>query len=173
METTTIVNEFIQNSIYRLELHTKHLKICFEKLNEDDMWRRPNESSNSIGNQIVHLCGNMYQYIQSSIGNLRDIRKRDEEFAMDGGMTKSDLWNHLTKTVSDAIKIIRQMDEASLTRVHSVQGFSYSGIGNVMQVVEHYAYHTGQIAFWTKLLKNKDLGFYAGIDLNKRNQHDL
>ena len=51
----------------------------------------------------------------------------------------------------------------------SVQGFQLSGIGIVVHVVEHYSYHTGQISFWTKQLKNKDLRFYAGLDLNVQN----
>jgi len=51
-----------------------------------------------------------------------------------------------------------------------VQGYYHSGIGIIIHVTEHYSYHTGQIIFWVKLLKNKDLGFYAGIDLNVKNE---
>ena len=56
-----------------------------------------------------------------------------------------------------------------LVKMRSVQGFSFSGVGIILHAVEHYSYHTGQIAFWVKQLKNKDLGFYDGIDLNKKN----
>ena len=64
---------------------------------------------------------------------------------------------------------IRNLSEEDLLKVRSVQGFEHSGTGIIIHVVEHYSYHTGQIAFWTKLLKDKDLGFYAGHDLNKKN----
>jgi len=53
--------------------------------------------------------------------------------------------------------------------VRSVQGFSFSGVGVIIHAVEHYSYHTGQIAFWVKQLKEKDLGFYNGTDLNIKN----
>ena len=61
------------------------------------------------------------------------------------------------------------MKVAELLRSRTVQGFQLSGIGIVVHVTEHYSYHTGQIAFWTKQLKNKDLGFWEGKDLNAHN----
>jgi len=79
------------------------------------------------------------------------------------------LLNQLVHTVSEATGIIKNIDERSLTKIYSVQGFNLSGIGIIIHITEHYSYHTGQIAFWTKQIKNKDLGFYANIDLNVKN----
>ena len=56
--------------------------------------------------------------------------------------------------------------------MRSVQGFNFSGIGILVHVVEHLSYHTGQIAFYTKQLKNEQLGFYGDIDLNVKNEGD-
>jgi uncharacterized damage-inducible protein DinB len=68
------------------------------------------------------------------------------------------------------VQVIKEASTEELLRVRSVQGYDYSGIGIIIHVTEHYSYHTGQIAFWTKLLQNKDLGFYANINLNAKNE---
>jgi len=76
----------------------------------------------------------------------------------------------LVAVIEQAKAIIQNMNAEKLLRKKKVQGFDSSGIGNIIQVTEHYSYHTGQIIFWTKLLKDKDLAFYAGMDLNKKNE---
>ena len=76
----------------------------------------------------------------------------------------------LLSVIKQAKVIIQNMNAEELLRKRKVQGFDSSGMGNIIQVTEHYSYHTGQIIFWTKLLKDKDLAFYAGMDLNKKNE---
>ena len=68
-------------------------------------------------------------------------------------------------TIEEAIGIIEQQNVARLLQKSTVQSFELTGLANILHVVEHYSYHSGQIAFWTKILKSKDLGFYAGLDL--------
>ncbi len=169
--TTTISKEFIDQSIYRIDENTKRVIKCLKEMDEDDIWKSPNDSSNSIGNLVLHLCGNIRQYIISALGEMEDIRIRDEEFSARKGFTKEELLNQLIATVSQAKEIIKGIDDFKLNTTFSVQGFQLPGIGIIIHVTEHYSYHTGQIAFWTKLLKNKDLGFYSGIDLNLKNKN--
>ena len=108
--------------------------------------------------------------VRRSLGETEDTRERDKEFSTIGGYSKSELINKLNITVEKAITIIQNMDADDLLRKRYVQGFLSSGIGNIIQITEHYSYHTGQVIFWTKLLRSKDLGFYAGVDLNKKNE---
>ena len=162
--------EFIDQSIHRIDENTKKLRTCLDELDESETWKRPNENSNSIGNLILHLCGNIRQYAISSLGNIADVRERDKEFSADGGYSKQELLDRLISTIDDAKNVMRNATETELLRKRTVQGYSYSGIGIIVHITEHYSYHTGQIIFWTKLLKNKDLGFYAGVDLNAKNQ---
>ena len=161
--------EFIEQSIYRIEENTQRIIKCLQEIDEKEVWKFSNQNSNCIGNLIIHLCGNIRQYAISALNKTRDIRERDKEFTIKSGIAKSELLNDLTNTISEATGIIKNLDENRLTKIYSVQGFNLSGIGIIIHVTEHYSYHTGQIAFWTKQLKNKDLGFYAGIDLNIRN----
>ena len=165
-----IIKEFIEQSLYIFDQNTPRITRCMNELEEADTWKRPNNASNSIGNLILHLCGNITQYIISSLGEAKDIRERDKEFSADGGFSKPELIEKLHTTIEKAKNVIQQMDGDSLLRKRIVQGFQYSGMGIIIHVTEHYSYHTGQVVFWTKLLKNKDLGFYAGIDLNKKNE---
>jgi uncharacterized damage-inducible protein DinB len=160
---------FIQESLYHLDRNTSKLEKVFEELNESDIWLRPNEASNSVGNLVLHLCGNITQYIVSSLGGAPDSRTRDAEFTATEGFDKEALWQRLTETIENAKQVIADVTEERLVETKIVQGKSYTGIGNIMHVVEHYSYHTGQLIFWTKLLKNKDMGFYAGWALNQTN----
>ncbi len=166
-----LMDEFLLHATGRLEENTRKIKICFNDLSDDDMWLSPNEVSNSIGNMILHLCGNIRQYIISSLGHKEDIRERDKEFSTKGGFNKEQLMNLLQDTIHEAVSVIKKVDGPSLLKIRSVQGYSYSGLGIIFHVVEHFSYHTGQVIFYTKLLKNKDLGIYAGIDLNKKNRN--
>ena len=168
--TEEFTKEFVAQSANRINQNTPKIISCMNELEEDEIWRRPNNVSNSIGNLILHLCGNITQYIISSLGETEDTRERDKEFSIDGGYSKSELIGKLNLTVKRAVSVIQNMDTNGLLRKRYVQGFESSGIGNIIQVTEHYSYHTGQIVFWTKLLKSKDLGFYAGIDLNMKNE---
>jgi len=168
---TTIAQEFIDQSIHRMEENTPKIIKCVDRLTEEQIWQRPNETSNSIGNMMLHLCGNITQYIISALGDEADIRERDKEFSAKDGFSRKELLLKLTDTLKRAVNVIRNTDGTRLMKIHSVQGFSYSGIGIIIHVTEHYSYHTGQIIFWTKQLTNKDLGFYANVDLNKRNKN--
>lgn len=162
--------EFVQNSLYRLDESTRMNTIALEQLSEEEIWKRPNDSLNSVGNLILHLCGNITQYVISSLGETEDARERDLEFSTESGYTKIELLQKLTETVAVAKRVINDASLAQLIRKREVQGFYFSGIGVVLHAVEHYSYHTGQIAFWTKQLRNTDLGFYDGMDLNVKNE---
>jgi uncharacterized damage-inducible protein DinB len=90
---------------------------------------------------------------------------RNEEFATEGGFSKLELLKKLIETVEEAKTILLKATTEQLIKKRIVQTFNYSGIGVIIHAIEHYSYHTGQIVFWTKLLKDKDLGFYDGLDL--------
>ncbi len=165
-----IKEEFVQNALYRLDESTRMCSISLEHLAEEDIWKRPNKSLNSIGNLILHLCGNITQYVISSLGETEDMRERDVEFNTESTLTKEGLFQKLKETVETAKRVINDASIEQLIRKRDVQGFYFSGIGIVLHAVEHYSYHTGQIAFLTKQLKNTDLGFYEGVDLKIKNE---
>lgn len=160
--------EFREQIRFRMEESRNRIRICLSELSEEELWKRPNASSNSVGNLILHLIGNITQWVRSSLGKEPDLRERDSEFSALGGSTKSQLLDRFDATLDAALETIRTTDDATLTEMRSVQGFRHSGIGILVHVAEHLSYHTGQIGFWTKMLKDKDLGYYRGVDLNRK-----
>ncbi|WP_299439444.1 DUF1572 family protein [uncultured Aquimarina sp.] len=165
-----IAQEFKEQIVYRLDESIRMISISFDQLSEADVWKRFNDSSNSVGNLILHLCGNITQYAIASLGNKEDKRDRDAEFEVVDGFSKQELLAKLKNTINDAKTTLLNCSVVELMRKREVQGFTFSGIGIAIHVTEHLSYHTGQIAFWTKQIKNKDLGFYDGMDLNSKNE---
>lgn len=166
----SLYQEFIHQAIFRLEENPPRIKNCLDRLTESQVWQKPNPSSNSIGNLIVHLCGNITQYIHASLGNTPDQRNRDEEFSISGGLNKETLLKKINVVIEKAVNIIKACPKENLLRSRIVQGFEMSGLAIILHVVEHLTYHVGQIAYATKILKNEDLGFYADMDLNIKNE---
>ncbi len=164
------IQEFATQIARYMEMNTPRIEKALAELTEAELWQRPNAQSNSVGNLLLHLCGNITQYVLSSLGSQPDQRVRDTEFAAEGGGNKAELLEKLSGIVRQAAQIIRNTSQEEMLRERTVQGFQMSGIAIAIHVCEHYSYHTGQIAFWVKLLKNKDLGFYAGVNLNAKNQ---
>ena len=162
--------ELVWNAGYRMKESLRMIKICLDQLTEEQVWQKPNESTNSIANLILHLCGNITQYGIASIQDLEDERKRDEEFSTESGYTKAELTQRLEDTISDAKRAFYDAPLNELLRKRNVQGFNFSGVGNIIHVTEHLSYHTGQIALYTKMLNNQDLGFYSGVNLNVKNE---
>ncbi|GAB4117123.1 MAG: hypothetical protein OHK0057_21290 [Thermoflexibacter sp.] len=165
-----ISQEFLRQANYYIGLNLPRVVSCVNMLSEEEVWHKPNANSNSIGNLILHLCGNMTQYILSGLGGKPDERQREAEFSTSGGLNKEELLARITEVVIQVQQVISQIDEATLLRKRIVQGFEMTGVGIIVHVVEHFSYHTGQIAFWTKLLTNEDLGFYKGMNLNAKNE---
>ena len=166
---TQILNEFKIQSIFRLKEGCRMVVKALDFIDEKELWQIPVENGMSLGNQILHSCGNMRQYIISSLGNQIDSRKRDLEFKTKSQLEKKVLLKQLKETIDASIQIIKKTNEQEYLKVKKVQAFSFSGIGLVLHAVEHFSYHVGQIAFWVKFLTQKDLGFYNGIDLAKNN----
>ena len=168
-KANTWESDFKFNAAYRMDESMRMISKSLDLADDQDIWNKPNPSSNSVGNLMLHLCGNITQYVISSLGHNEDMRDRDLEFSTEGGLTKKELIAKLEHVITQAKEVISGTSQEELIRIRDVQGFSLSGIGIVLHVVEHLSYHTGQIAYWIKLLKNKDLGFYEGVDLNIKN----
>jgi len=117
---------------------------------------------------VLHLAGNVRQYIIATLGGAEDVRERQKEFDEQGPLPTPELLGRLERTMAEASAVIDRLDTAALLRQHRVQGFDYTGLGVLVHVVEHFSYHTGQIAYIIKSRKNVDLGFYRGRDLNQR-----
>ena len=116
-------------------------------LSTEEIWRRPNENTPSVGNLVLHLCGNVRQWIGSGIGGAPDIRRRPEEFAEKGPLPKEDLARRIGEMEALARKALVEADPAVLLESRRVQIFQESRLAILVHVVEHFSYHVGQISY--------------------------
>ena len=155
---TDFTRAFIDRSRHYLgEDFLPKIERCLEELSEEDIWWRPNEVSNSIGNLLLHLSGNVRQWIISGIGGAPDLRDRDQEFEQRAPISTERLLERLSATVREADAILAGLDPASLLEQRRIQGFDITVGEAVYHVVEHFATHTGQITLLAKLRLGKDL----------------
>jgi uncharacterized damage-inducible protein DinB len=153
-----------------LEQYWPRLRGCVESLSESQVWWRPNEASNSIGNLILHLNGNVRQWLVASFSRWEDDRNRPAEFAAQDRISASALLEKLGATIEEAAEVLARLTEGDLLARYEIQGYNVSGLDAVYQVVEHFGMHYGQILYIAKNLCGKDLGFYS--ELNKTGRAD-
>jgi uncharacterized damage-inducible protein DinB len=132
---------------------------CLSLLLEQEIWGRPNTASNCAGNLVLHLCGNVRQWIISGLGGAPDVRQRDAEFAERGPVARRSLIAKLRETVREADHVLARLPPEALLRRYSIQGFRVSGVASVAHVAEHFSHHAGQIIYLTKLKRGKNLRF--------------
>jgi hypothetical protein len=147
-----------------VEQYWPRLRTCIKSLTDEQIWWRPNDASNSIGNLLLHLNGNVRQWLISSFNHLEDRRDRPAEFAERRMIPAADLLTKLDATMQEATEVLARITETDLLTPFNIQGYKVTGLKAIYQAVEHFATHYGQIVFITKLVQAKDLGFYRELD---------
>jgi uncharacterized damage-inducible protein DinB len=159
-KATTDAQEFIEASrVFLKQDFLRKLKHCVERMSEEDVWWRPNEHSNSVGNLILHLCGNMKEWIVKSIGGEEFERHRDAEFAERRPRPKAELIANIEAAVGEVDRVLEQIPPTRLFERIPVQVYKSSRLQVIYHVVEHFSYHLGQILYIYKLRTGKDAGF--------------
>jgi uncharacterized damage-inducible protein DinB len=162
---TDIAQTFIdQSRTFLSREYLPRIEQCLEQLTDEQVWWRPNENSNSIGNLLLHLNGNMRQWIVSSVGGAVDQRKRQQEFDQRAIIPRHALIATLRTTVAESDAVLEHLQPAILLERRLIQGNDVSVFEAVYHVVEHFSMHTGQIILLAKLQSGKDLAFYKMSD---------
>jgi uncharacterized damage-inducible protein DinB len=141
------------------------LERCLNELSEADLWWRPNANSNSVGNLVLHLCGNARQWILAGLGGALDQRRRQAEFDELGPIPRAELLEKVQQLMLEIDAVLDSLSLADLERSIVVQGFQETGLSILIHVVEHFSYHVGQMAYIVKARLDKQTGFYAGYQL--------
>ena len=169
MPPKTVTVEFIEFSRWKLlEQYWPRLRTCVESLTDEQVWWRPNEASNSIGNLMLHLNGNVMQWLIAPFAHREDKRDRPAEFAERQHVPKTELLEKLTNTMQELEKVLPGLSESELVQTYQIQGYTVSGLHAVYQVIEHFGLHYGQITYITKMLRGEDLGFYRELQATGR-----
>jgi len=154
---------FLKFSADKLEQLHGRIQDCLARLTPEQIWERGSENENAVGNLVLHLSGNVRQWIGSGVAGLEDSRQRDAEFDARGGTAPDELAQLLTRRVEDATGIIRKVPPTRLTDRITPQGHDVTVIEAIAHVVEHFSQHTGQIILLTKMLTGEDLGYYQHL----------
>jgi uncharacterized damage-inducible protein DinB len=133
---------------------------CLDLLTDEQIWWRANPQSNSIGNLLLHLSGNVRQWIVCSLGGASDQRDRDSEFAERIIIPRDELLARLKQTLSEADATLAKFDPDKLLERRVIQGLDVTALEAIFHVVEHFSMHVGQILYITKQLTAHDLHFY-------------
>jgi len=160
MKPSNLAQPFLAHARHLLaQVYLPRILACVRELSAEQIWWRPNPASNSVGNLILHLEGNVRQWIVSGLGGTPDGRVRDLEFSEAGPIKSRTLIARLRRAVTDAGRVMGKLDGDALARIYSIQGFRVTGLRAVFHVAEHFSHHTGQIILLTKLLDGRDLKF--------------
>lgn len=148
------------------------LKTCLALLSQEEIWQRPNRETVSIGNLVLHLNGNLRQWVLSTLGGLPDTRQRQSEFDEPGPLPTAELLGRLDEVMSGVEQVLARVTPDVLLATHRVQGFEETGTAILLHVTEHYSYHVGQITYAVKSRKAVDVGYYQGVDLGRTTSVD-
>jgi len=127
---------------------------CLAQLDDEQIWWRPNESSNSVGNLVIHLSGSLNHYLNRGIGGFEYDRDRAAEFAERRHIPKDELRaifdDMVTKAEQtfDALTVERLGEPSPEPKMYTLV------VEDVLSVMSHIANHTGQILWITKMLKD-------------------
>jgi uncharacterized damage-inducible protein DinB len=158
---TEVAQAFIDHSRrLLLEHYLPRIERCLERLSDEELWWRANPECTSVGNLLLHLAGNVRQWVISGLGGATDRRQRQQEFDERAPIPREALLNSLKQTVEEAAVVLARVSPHSLPERRQIQGSDVTVLEAIYHVVEHFSMHTGQIILQTKLLAGGDLAFY-------------
>ncbi len=159
----TVETEFLTFSAGKLMQFMDRIDSCVQKLTPEQIWMRSGTNQNAVGNLLLHLDGNVRQWILHGVAGQADLRDRDAEFAAQGGAGADELRARLRATVEEAGALLHALPAGRLMEHTQNQGYDCTVLAAIYHVVEHFAGHTFQIIYATKFATGEDLGFYAHL----------
>ncbi len=167
--TFDFTHEFLDYSRAKLiDQSWPRMRSTVESLTDEQIWWRPNEASNSIGNLLLHLNGNVRQWLITSFNQEEDARHRPAEFAERDHLPTRVLLDRLGATLDETAAVLARLTADDLAATLNVQGYTVSGLEAIYHVVEHFSLHYGQIVYIAKQLRGEDLGFHKELDATGR-----
>ncbi len=155
--------EFLRVSRREFRTDLEKIEKAMAKMTPDQVWLRGHENANAVGNLILHLAGNVRQWIVSGVGGAPDERDRDAEFAQREAMPVEELLSRLRDAVEEADRTLERIgDDAGLDLLEKrrIQVFDVTLMHAVYHCVEHFSGHTGQIIWAAKNVSGEGMCFY-------------
>ncbi len=160
---------FITTAVARLRQQESRIHDCIRLLSEDQIWARGNENSNSVANLVLHLIGNLGQWVVAGVGGAPDHRDRDSEFQTLAGISREELSARLKARMDQVVDVIEKVPAHRLLEIVTPQGNSLPVMEVITHITEHFYHHGGQIMLLTKLYLNIDLAYFRHLASNNVN----
>lgn len=138
---------------------------CIDILDDKQLWYAPNLVTNSVGNLVLHLTGNIRQYLCHGIGGKVDVRERDKEFIPNQTLNATDLKQQISSAIFDGLTCVNAIQSDDWLSEIRVQVFNMNKFSALIHVIEHTSYHVGQITHLTKMQTGNETGYYDGLSL--------
>ena len=157
----TIPQTFLTYSTELLTHSEATINACLGRLTEAQILHRGGNHENSIANLLLHLSGNIRQWILHGIDNQPNVRQRDEEFSLHPTTPIPEIRTRFAATLDEARAVIAALPESRLLDRTDPQPGGGWGTPTVLEaiyrVVSHLELHSGQIVLLTKQLTQTDL----------------
>ena len=153
--------EFLRVSRHEIAQRLSRIEYCVSRLTAEQIWSRGSEVENSIGNLMLHLAGNLRQWIVAGVGGSPNTRDRNAEFARRDPVDVEELLRVLRGAIEEADGVLAGLSDDELLTMRRIQAYEVTVLHAVSHVVDHFSEHTGQIIWATKRMTGQDLGFYG------------
>jgi hypothetical protein len=147
---TEVTRAFADAARHELREAAEQIRHCVAQLTDEDLWHRPDDRVNAIGNLILHLCGNLRQWVIHSVGGAADVRDRPAEFAQRDPIPSAELLQLLVETVAEADAVLARLTPDELVRSRHIQIGQRTGVAAIFHSVSHFVGHAQEITHMTR-----------------------
>jgi hypothetical protein len=154
MSDQKLSETFIAAASEMLRKGMHKIEHCVAQLNDEQLWWRPRPEvipqMNSIANLLLHLAGNMRQWIIAGVGGAKDTRNRPLEFSDRSNRPKAEILGQLEATVDEATAVIGRLADSDLTASRRIQSYDVNVVSALWQTVSHFHGHVQEIIHLTR-----------------------
>lgn len=158
-ESTAVADAFLEAARSSLRERLRKIRHCTDQLTDEQVWWRPRPEMNSIANILLHLTGNLGQWIVSGVGGSKDIRNRPLEFSDRSMRPKSGLVSGLEEVIAQCEEVLSHVEPGALLETRRIQGFDEQLLGAVFDTLAHLQGHVQEIIHMTRQIKGNDYKF--------------
>jgi uncharacterized damage-inducible protein DinB len=150
-ELATVVIEALRVRI--TAVFPAQIRASLDQLSDDEIWSRPNEQSNSVGNLVLHLTGSLNHFLNHKLGALDFHRDRPAEFAERRSIPKEELRTQFDEMVRQAEETFSSITADKLMKPSPEPKMNRYVVEDLLNIAVHMSTHTGQILWITKMFR--------------------
>lgn len=148
---SSLARGLVQEMRARLADAHGRIRHCLGQLDDAQVWWRPDEALNSLGNIVLHLCGNVRQWIIRGVRDEPDDRDRPGEFAERNAIPRDELLVRLAAVVGEADAVIATLTDETFLEARRIQGFDEMVLSAVLNSLTHFCGHAQEVIYITRL----------------------